>query len=558
MCGNTLCELPPPEDPAWRETFLEAGGTTSPLPHEEGVAWIRLTFALPGVPPLVRPALLLPNPPDAVEFSLNGTRIGSQGLIDTWYVTTPFQPLLIKVPPQVLRAGENHLTMRALFTGKNAKILDAPLRLGEVDLLAEEGQRLLVPIIASEAAFLSVFLFILVFYGLLIFQGVVRSDYLIFSAFTATYAVTFLLGSHLLWEVGLSSPWSVKLQVILAAVTPLLILALVTDATGNPSPRVYRILMACGLALLLLEIILPPLVALNHLTLPRKVFSLVRIPYYILVSIQAMVRQREESAAVLLGVALFVTGSRLELFWGIAMRDYAMGGFALCMLYAMTSRHARFRERLVAISASLLRAHEEERRRIARDIHDSIGQSLLALKLALQMLAKRGRRENLLPPDSLEGPVKDITAIIEDVRRTSLDLRPSFLETMSLPEAIAWYGSHLMERHPLKIKVHGEAGLPEQIPPVVKDNLFRIFQEILSNAIRHSGATTLEISLYRKGRGLVLQAADNGRGFDPQAGDPHRLGLSTMQERAELLGGSCRIASAPERGTTITVEVPLS
>jgi signal transduction histidine kinase len=138
-----------------------------------------------------------------------------------------------------------------------------------------------------------------------------------------------------------------------------------------------------------------------------------------------------------------------------------------------------------------------------------------------------------------------------------MDLRPSFIESMSLVEAVSWYAGSFMERSGIELNVlGGENSFPDP-PPRTRDNLYRALQEMLTNARKHSHATRIEISLFRSGSKLVLEVTDNGTGFDPSASTRPGIGLETIRERAELLGGSCRMRGAPGRGTTITLEVPL-
>ncbi|HEY5995416.1 MAG TPA: ATP-binding protein, partial [Candidatus Deferrimicrobiaceae bacterium] len=123
--------------------------------------------------------------------------------------------------------------------------------------------------------------------------------------------------------------------------------------------------------------------------------------------------------------------------------------------------------------------------------------------------------------------------------------------------AVEWYAGSFMERSGIELCIHGgEEALPE-LSERVKDNLYRALQEILSNVRKHSGATLVHVSLYRNGRNLLLKVTDNGSGIDPSMQRKGGIGLETMRERAELLGGACMVEGIPGRGTTVTIEVPL-
>jgi signal transduction histidine kinase len=550
--------LPPETDGAWRTALLGPDGLDRPLSHREGTAWVRFRFSLPEIPRFRDPAILITHPADAEEPFLNGHPLGGRGVIGVDFQPVPAEPRLLSIPVPALRSGENELVMRVLLAGRNVRVFDGPIRLGEHSSVALEWQELLKPVIVTESAFLSMFFFLLVFYGLLIVKGAIRSDYLLFTLFTASYALAFLLGSNLFFLNVVEAGWTTRLETAITSFLVPIMITLVTTLTGGRLGWAYYTLMTAGVVFAGLEILLPPLTALQALAVPRLAFLVIVGGYYLFLSIRAVAQRRLESWAVLLGVTVYVVGSRVELFWGLRMQDYAMGFFAVCMLYTITSRHARLKNRLVAVSTSLLDAHEQERSRISRDIHDGIGQYLQTLKLRLQMLSSRLREGVPVSPDGLDILAGDTSWIIEEVRRISTDLRPSYLESTGLAEAVAAYAQSLAERRQIDIRFH-RGVFPFPDPPArVKDNLYRIYQEMLMNAVKHSHASRIDVSLYHTDTAIVLQVADNGRGFELSEAELAGIGLSTMRERAELLGGTCSIESKAGRGTVLTAEVPLS
>lgn len=554
-CGDFPCPLPPAHDPRWSSFALGPAGLASSLDQEEGIVWVVVTFTQPPEAAFAHPALLITHPADAEEAFLNGMRVGGSGSIGPRFATTVAGPRVLTLPPGSLRGGENELALLALLSGRNVRVFTGPFVIGERDRIAADAAHLTQPTIASESAFLSMFLVVFVFYGFLVLKRVVRSDYLFFLMFTAVYTGDFLLGSHFLHQDGVVESGLVHAQAVLGSLRGIVMLTLVTHATGSGFGFAYRCFATVAAAFVALDLALPPLTVLMSFELARKVFLGLLGVYYLIVAVLAVKRRREDSIPVLAGVACYVLGSRLDLLWGIAVRDYATGAFALCMLFALTSRHARLRNRLEEISTRLLDAHDEERRRIARDIHDGIGQSLLALRLRLQQWSARASKGVAVGPEPLEALAADTGTILEDIRRLSMDLRPSFVESMTLSDLLRWYGSSFAEMRGLSLHVHaGARDVPEPAPRV-KDNLYRIYQEILTNVAKHAGATRVDVSLYRGGRSLVLEVADNGQGFEEDGG-ARGIGLETMRERAELIGGSCRVESVAGRGTKVTVEVP--
>lgn len=555
-CSEYPCARPPAEDARWLSIPLGPDGIASSLNRQEGLAWISLRFALPADARPEQPTLLITHPADAEEIYLNGEPVGGQGKIGPRFATAVAGPRILPLPAAALREGANEIALLSLFTGRNARFYTGPFLLGERADIEAEGKRVLFPMVATEAAFFSMLIVVFSYHGFLVAKRVFRSDYLFFMAFIALHAAAFFIGSNFLHRDNVMSAELVYAQQIISSVRTLVMLCLVTDITGTRFGRVFWVFAAATAGFFALDVVLPPLTTLTVLELPRKVLLGLLGVYYLALSVRAVQRRREEAVPVLVGVTCYVIGSRLDVFWGIALREYAIAAFALCMLFALTSRHARLRNRIEAISARLLDAHEVERRRIARDIHDGVGQSLLALRMTLQKLVAAARRGLVPAIEPLEAMAAETGVILEEVRRLAMDLRPSYIESMNLKNLLDWYGLSFAESHGLGFRISDRT---EEFPdpgPRVKDNLYRIYQEILTNVVKHAAASRVEVSLYRVGRSLVLEVADDGRGFADASGGG--IGLETMRERAELLGGNCRCESVPGRGTKVSVEVPVS
>lgn len=557
MCKELTCACPASNDPRWDCVVLNESGLDRHFPQKEGVGWARLAFTLDNAALYRIPALLISNPADAERVFVNGFPLGGEGDIAPRYETVPGPSRVIEVPPGVLRNGQNELTMKVLFAAKNEDLFDGPFLLGNHNRILLAAERMQLPVIGLEAAFLTLFGVIVACYSVLIMKSGYRTDYVLFATFTTNYAAIFFLGSRTFHLLGFGGHFLDYLQSILSLLNTFLMLSLVTSVTGSAYGTVYFLLAASTLGFLVLYAILSPIRSLVALAAARNIHFALIGAYYVLMAARSLLRRRKDSVPVFAGVLVYVAGSRSEEFWGLNLRDYSMGIFTLCMLYTLLSRHARMQSRVMTLTSRLLDAHEEERRRIARDIHDSVGQSLLALKLRLQMLSAKGDKpEPERPsPETLDTLVEETSGIIDEVRRVSLDLRPSFIESMSLMKAVSWYAGIFMERNVIDVHVHGgKEELPDPTPRT-KDHLYRVLQEILSNAVKHAHANRIDISLYRDGGTLVLKVSDNGVGFvDP---GNKGIGMATMQERAELLGGSCSFDSLPGTGTTVTLEVPL-
>jgi signal transduction histidine kinase len=205
--------------------------------------------------------------------------------------------------------------------------------------------------------------------------------------------------------------------------------------------------------------------------------------------------------------------------------------------------------------AQLIDVQEEERRRIARELHDGVGQALTSLMVGLKLISQE-HNASLLVSKTVE--LRQIAGeTLDEVRLLSRQLRPSVLDDLGLGAALERYALEFSS-HYSELTVDLHCDLPMRLPPPVETTLYRIVQEAMTNAARHSQASTLSVLLtLRQGRVQAI-IEDNGCGFDPEvarrAGDS--VGLHSMAERAELLGGTLQLESSGE-GTTVYVEAPI-
>jgi two-component system sensor histidine kinase UhpB len=215
------------------------------------------------------------------------------------------------------------------------------------------------------------------------------------------------------------------------------------------------------------------------------------------------------------------------------------------------------RARLAELTAHIEHVKEQERTRIAREIHDDLGGNLTAIKMALAMLSKR------LPPDQpqLADKAAYVDALvdrtIEAVHRISLDLRPSMLD-FGIVAALEWQVKEF-EKHVGVACTFTSSDKDIDLGDDHASALFRIFQEALTNIAKHAGATRVTVSLQRRRQQLVLKIADNGGGIAPADRiKPGSFGLRGMSERALALGGTMALSRAPGGGTIVTINLKLA
>jgi PAS domain S-box-containing protein len=221
----------------------------------------------------------------------------------------------------------------------------------------------------------------------------------------------------------------------------------------------------------------------------------------------------------------------------------------------------RMEENLRFYLHQVTKAQEEERKRIARELHDETAQELVALSRQLDSLTSMSGEVPELDIKLLEGIRAQVDKTLEGVRRFSQDLRPSVIDDLGLLPALDWLVSDLEERFDIAIGM-AVLGPEHRFSPEVELVLFRIAQEALRNVWRHSGASRAWVTVEFGDDKTTLSVTDNGKGFEvPRSmADPAnvgKLGLAGMEERARLVGGKLTLESEPGKGTTVTVEVPV-
>jgi PAS domain S-box-containing protein len=211
---------------------------------------------------------------------------------------------------------------------------------------------------------------------------------------------------------------------------------------------------------------------------------------------------------------------------------------------------------LKLLSRRRVKVQEEERRHLARELHDEIGQALTAAKISLQAALEE-------PDQAKSKRIHETTAILErllgQVRQISLNLRPSMLDDLGLVPALRSLLDEQGRRASVAVRFSAK-NMPDNLDPEIQTTCFRIAQEAITNAVRHASATQINVNLGGEDRTFRLQVRDDGKGFDAEPAQTQTIGLGLlgMKERAALVGGRTRITSAPGKGTTVDATLPLT
>jgi len=221
----------------------------------------------------------------------------------------------------------------------------------------------------------------------------------------------------------------------------------------------------------------------------------------------------------------------------------------------MLERRSAAELRLKALSERLLEVQEQERMRVARELHDDLGQALTALKMDVIGLLEKSRHSPDAAP-MVERILRTIDATVTAVQRISSELRPSVLDDLGLFAAIESEAQLFEERTGIECEVSLPAGGPE-VEKAAATAIYRIVQEALTNVARHSNAARVEIRVRERADELYLEIRDDGRGIEPaQVADAASLGLAGIRERAGILGGTALIEGVVGRGTIVSIRLP--
>jgi PAS domain S-box-containing protein len=255
-------------------------------------------------------------------------------------------------------------------------------------------------------------------------------------------------------------------------------------------------------------------------------------------------------------------GSTFPMHCAVSRINLADGPVTLAFLTDLTERQRaeeerqRSLEQLRALAGRLQNIREEERKRVARDVHDHLGQALVAIKFDLYSLGRELAGDPHQTAERMASVLKMVDEAIQSVHRVSTDLRPPMLDHLGLVATVEWAGEDFESRTGIKCKLHLTEG-DLAIDSGKATALYRILQELLTNVAQHAAATQVEIELAMGDKDVVLTVRDNGKGMPAEKfSAKESLGILGMQERALAFGGELILCSAPGAGTSVRVRIP--
>ncbi len=557
------------DDRNWSVAASGREGWGAPWPATATVGWYRWRWRVP--PELWidaergELAVLFGSLGNADEVFVNGRRVGGEGRIARWCVLAPFKPRIYLVPAAFLRRdGENVIAVRVFRVLWADEAVTLPVEWGRWSDLhrridgRDRTQYFLEGILGGVYA--AALLFWLSLWG----RGSRERALLAFGPVLLTASAAMLFDSRLWFDLGWRTAAVEQVLAAIAAVFPVLALRFVAQLLRGCAPRGFRwLFVAPALAAAGLFALVSPLDGRSFCAVVAAwyVFTIAATALTLYYVAEAVWRRRAESwpmlAAIVAGAASFTVelwGGSYHRWSGIAAGYFGVAAALLCCMFALAAHHQSVRERLRLTSAAALAAHERERNRLARDLHDGVLQSLLALRLNLNML--QADEERPARHEQLALLLDESAAAIDELRRVAYDLRSADLERNGFSGAVR----RCLERAAARMGIAAEARLDDApaMTAKVADHLYRIAQEALQNVEKHSRATAVRLVFRAAAGEYILELHDNGCGFEASSPAGPGLGLATMRERAALLGGTAEIRSRSGAGTQVTIRVPRS
>lgn len=546
-------------DPGWTKvTTGESDGVVTRA--EDGIRWYRLEFDLDPVHHSRACGLFLGRIQEVDEVYLNGQLIGGSGRMSThWfdYVSAYLSTRGYAIPTEQLREQDNVLAVRVL-----SFYLDSNMPFDEVFIGPERevlalANRQNLGVIYIEVVVVTIHLLgaMLIAVTALSRSGANSHRWLAFMLLIL--AAAYANESLLLYEFRMDNAWLKRMTFVLMAMVPPVYLKFHYALFGGyPHWSEWALAYAPIPLALLHQFNLP----IHFVATTYDLWHMSFLPFGIMVlyklfrsSLAGIPDARLTLIAMLAPIAGF----------GLAVLDLNVlpgeidpieaGAILMTLLLQINFArgYAREHQAMMHLSKGVLEAQDEERRRIARELHDGLGQRMVATRLMLDALHMGN------PNSQLEEPVKELREAVTDLRAMVYGLRPASLEDHDLVTALKTYAARTTELTGTLVEVEAEE-MRFDLPTELEEHVFRIFQEAINNAIRHGLASRVNVVFDIAFGHLTMEIKDNGDGFKVQEKEGSGVGLTAMAERARVCEGRLQITSKPNAGTVVWAEIPIA
>lgn len=529
-------------------------------PLGTGVRWFRTEFTIGWQYRMRKLGIALDKVSQAHQVYINGHLVGTEGGFHNNFIDASRKNSVFAIENNKLWYSFLSFT-RPNILAVRVEAVNVPIRLDTTAVQIDDLDRLLLNsrtsdtyVKIAEGSALSILFLIGLFCSFLILSGFRGRTNTVFGFLVLITSLAILADSLLLYDFGWKTGFAQRASWLLQVIAIATYVRMVKIELGSATAMWERVVEYGGLGgAALLALLVPYTAPFMATTLAVGLPLLVLFPAVL--SCLAAVRRSVPDSAILSFTTFLLLAAGLEapfLFFSNPPLYPLHLGLLTCAIVLLLPIARKFQEmmrREIALSRRLVNVRDLERARLARDMHDGVGQSLAAVGLQLRMLTRGASNPNM---SSLAAAVDDLTG---ELREVIGNLRPSNLQTLPVGRVIKAHFNRTLSDTGLGFTIGKveEADLPLD----TKEHLFRIYQEALHNALRHSGCANLSFSLKRVGQYLRMSISDDGCGFRVSMEKYKGLGLSTMRERSLLINASLTIISAPNEGTAVNIEVPI-
>lgn len=549
-------DIASPVQAGWKP--MTSGNPRWPL--GTGVRWFRTEFTIGWQYRTRKLGIALGKVSQAHQVYINGRLVGAEGGFGNNFIDAGRKSSVFAIANNKLWFSFLSFT-RPNILAVRVEAINAPLGLETAAVQIDDLDRLLLDsrtsdtyVKIAEGGALSVLLLIGLFCSFLILSGFRGRANIVFGFLVLISSLAVLADSLLLYDFGWKTGFAQRAVWLLQVAAIAAYVRMVKIELGGATAIWERTVEYGGLGSAALLTLLAPYAAPSMATALTVGMPLLVLFPAVPSCLAAMRRWTPDSAILSFTTFLLLAaglGAPFLLLSNPPLYPLHLGLLtcAIVLLLPIARQFQEMMRREIALSRRLVNVRDLERARLARDMHDGVGQSLAAVSLQLRMLTRGASNPDM---SRLAAAVDDLTG---ELREVIGNLRPSHLQTLPVGRVIKAHFNRTLSDTGLGFTI----GKVEEVslPLDTKEHLFRIYQEALHNALRHSGCSNLSFSLKRVGRYLRMSISDDGCGFRVTMEKYKGLGLSTMRERSLLINASLTIISSPGEGTAVNIEVPI-
>lgn len=546
-------EPPAADDPGWAPMASAVAGPGYLPP--QSIRWFRADFTLGWHHKTRDLAISIGALRGADQVYVNGHRIGATGGFVGGFFAPAAKTRVYRLPKQRLWFSlldferSNQLLIGVRSDVEPLDVAVDEVAIGDYEVLALRASDADTGIKIAQGAAITLLVLLALFSLFLRLNGYSNRSNNLFGLFVLVLALSVGTSSLLLYDLGIRGSLIRNLGLGLDFLSLLLFVRLVRSEIPATGTVHYRVLEASGLALLATFVLSPTgwhawlETGLEGLMVLLALVALVD-------SLQARRRRGSIDRYVLVALLVVVVGTLIDPFWvgtrwPLSTGQAASTCAAVVLLYDVANKFKAMTLSVQSLAGRLVSIREKERARLTRDIHDGVGQGLSTLKLFITLNMSK------LEPELGATLKQEVDRTSETLKSVIRNLKPIEVNSGSPVDALIKLARHLCGLAGIELQVRRADAVT--MSPETAYQLYRIGQEALNNAIKHSGASRIELEFRRRRRVFSIQITDNGRGVGEQSGDG--LGLSSMSERAQILGGSLEITPGMDGGTRVYLEV---